>query len=154
MSEVPDGDWQRWQDELQRCTLFSADVPEALDDKQRRSAECRNARYYAERRRVLSLVGPVRGIVFLREETLRALAGQPRDTPMTRWLRLHTLEYGDNMETVIDILNAGVEKAVREGVADMIAERNRASRAEAEAYRRTLSCDWCRDRGGCTGACY
>ena len=153
MSDVPDGDWQRWQDELQRCALFSADVPEVLDDTQRPSASGRNARYHAERHRVLSLVGPVRGIVFLREETLRALAGQP-DTPMTRWLRLHTLEYGDNMETVIDILNAGVEKAVREGVADVIAEgQRRKAQARAE-HLRTLSCDWCQGQGGCNGACY
>lgn len=127
MSEVLADDWQRWRDEIQRCALLSTEQ-QTTGTQFEKPTHARNARYYTERGRVLSAVGPERGITFLREEALRALAGE-RDGAMTRWLRLHALEHNGAVWSVADAMNAGVEKAVREGVADMLAERNRARRA-------------------------
>lgn len=123
----PVSDWQRWQDELQRCVMLSLDVTAPAPPL--RTVQVRNARYYADRRRILSMIGPERAVAFLREEALRALAGDPPDSPAGRWFRLHHLEFGGPpVEHTVDLMNAGVQKLEEEGFANVVAEYSRSRR--------------------------
>lgn len=154
-SDVPSGDWQRWQDEIQRCHLLSAPDGVVVTSM---SMDRRNndARYYTDRARVLTKVGPERGVAFLREELLHALAGELPDGAFGRWHQLYRLEHGRPAvagNPMVDLMNAGVEKLVAEGVADQIAEAHRHARDEQARHLRTLSCTWCQGNNGCNGAC-
>jgi hypothetical protein len=119
-------DAQRYADELDRCHRLSLDVTAPAPPQ--RTVQLRDARYYADRARVLTLVGVERGVAFLREETLRALTGD-RDGGMERWFRLHCLEFGGPpIEHVNVLMGKGVRKLEGEGVADMVAESCRTER--------------------------
>lgn len=120
--DLPPDDWQRWQDEIQRCQLLSLEVTATVPPL--RTEQLRRARYHADRRRVLNKVGPERAVAFLREEMLRALAGEQPDSTIERWFRLHRLEFGGPpIVHTIDMMDLGIRKLVAEGVADQVADR-------------------------------
>lgn len=81
MSGAEDADAQRVADEVARCERLSAEQTGHLDRT-----------YYRERARVLRTIPRGAAVEFLREATLRALAGEPPTGRLTRWAELHTLE--------------------------------------------------------------
>lgn len=138
MSDPPIGDWQRWQDEIERCRLLSLDMT-ISSVPQERTAQLRRAKRYAERARVLEKVGPERGVAFLREEALRALSGTP-ETLLEGWYRLHHLEFGGPpFQTVLESMIVSVEKMITEGVIDRAIEYSRTNRPDGPL------CEWCHD---------
>lgn len=147
-------DWQRWQDELQRCHVLSLQVTAPVPPL--RVVQTREAKYYEQRGRVLSLVGPERAVAFLREETLHALAGAPPLGPAARWYPLHVLEFGRPPEgsdfvefptsvAMVSLMNEGVRQLMREGIADQVAEYGREQRGSRPQcpWCHTTECDGC-----------
>lgn len=154
-----DADRQRFEDELRRCELLSAEV----------KAPCppgpvtpnNDARYYAERGRILRRMGVDRAVAFLREETLAALAGT-KQGKINRWFILARLDkFGDvtpsyealARSTIVDLLDAGVGQLTPDVLQVVIthAWEQRARKAE-ELRQAALSCDWCIG-DQCDGAC-
>lgn len=120
-------DAQRYADELARCHRLSLDVTAPAPPQ--RTTELRSAKYYAERARILRLIGQDRAVALLREEMLSALAGARPGNWLERWFQLHHLEFGGPpVEGTADLMDRGVRKLVEEGVADLVAESCRTER--------------------------
>ncbi len=117
------GDAQRHADEVARCLKLSLDVTAPAPPL--RIKQIRDAKYYAERARILDLVGVERGIAFLREEALRALT-HGQDSNLERWFQLHALEFGPVAANMVDLMGEAVRKLVTEDFADVVAEQGRA----------------------------
>lgn len=125
MSDHPDE--RRVADEIARCHRASLNVTAPAPPL--RTVQIRNAKYHAERARILALVDVAAAVTFLREEALAALAGTLNRLPMERWFVLHQLEFGGPpIERLSDMMDQGARKLVREGVADLVAESGREAR--------------------------
>ncbi len=121
MSEASDE--HLYEQEIARCHMASLAVTAA--DPRERTGQMRSAKYHAERERVFRKVGTAATVAFLREEMLNALTGGGPDGALTRWFRLHALEFGDEINHVADLMDAGARKMISEGVADLAAESGR-----------------------------
>lgn len=132
-------DVKRVADEIERCHRASLDVTAPAPPL--RTVQIRNARYHAERARVLRRVGVTAAVAFLREEALEALAGNPARGGAPRWFALHRLESGGPpIEHTVDLMSEGVRKLEREGVADVVAESGRAARRECNRHDGRHTC--------------
>lgn len=153
---MPDAisDPQRYADELERCRILGMEVPAPYPSPSSVTTG-NDARYYAERGRVLAAVGPERAVAFLREETLAALTGCTAG-PWGRWMALHVLEkfgayHPESITTgslIVGLMQEGILKLIED---DVIGDVIEAGRARRHAW--ATSCPTC-PGGICDGSCY
>lgn len=153
---MPDvADQQRYADELERCRILGMEVPAPYPSPSSVTTG-NDARYYAERGRVLAAVGLAKAVAFLREEALAALTGRSVG-PLSRWMALHALErFGafrpENITTgslVVGLMEEGIRKLMMTD--DVVGDVINAGRARRYVW--ATSCPTC-PGGICDGSCF